>query len=473
MGYPLRNRLIVFDKSSSTAYLWNNDIDKIKGIMRYRAKYKPEQIFSVINKYAREMRSMTNYLKKVANKKITSLPNEELINILLNYLEKLYRCNYGPMAWMVDKSITPLITDYLKNKITNEDRFKEAMRVLLISDVKSILLKEKKAFLELALVAWETKELRAEVNNKRGFILLSKKILAHPKLHQLLKKHHQAFCWIPVYWSLDEPYSLNHFAKSLASLMNERNPNETRRDLKELKSISRTLRDKRTKLLRQAKLPKLIERYACIVREFSRIKTIHPDDLSYTQYLLLNIYKEIARRAKMPFDDFRYLTIDEILNFLKIKKLLRKKQIMTRKSFCILLLRDGSMSISEGQNARKVYKQELKIVKEKKQSILRGFPASQGVVKGKVTIITKLTDLRKMKAGNILVASQTNPNYLVAMKKAAAFVTDEGGITSHAAIVSRELGIPCVIGTKIATQVLKDGDFVEVDADKGIVRKIK
>ena len=59
------------------------------------------------------------------------------------------------------------------------------------------------------------------------------------------------------------------------------------------------------------------------------------------------------------------------------------------------------------------------------------------------------------------------------MKKAAAIVTDEGGITSHAAIVSRELGIPCVIGTKFATKVFKDGDLIEVDADKGIVRKIK
>tara|TARA_Y100000310_G_scaffold338021_1_gene426573 strand:- start:1597 stop:1776 length:180 start_codon:yes stop_codon:yes gene_type:complete len=59
------------------------------------------------------------------------------------------------------------------------------------------------------------------------------------------------------------------------------------------------------------------------------------------------------------------------------------------------------------------------------------------------------------------------------MKKAAAFVTDEGGVTCHAAIVSREMKKPCIIGTKIATKVLKDNDLVEVDANKGIVRKIK
>ena len=66
----------------------------------------------------------------------------------------------------------------------------------------------------------------------------------------------------------------------------------------------------------------------------------------------------------------------------------------------------------------------------------------------------------------------TFPNFISAMEKAAAFVTDEGGILCHAAIVAREMKKPCIIGTKIATQVLKDGELVEVDASKGIVRKL-
>ena len=75
------------------------------------------------------------------------------------------------------------------------------------------------------------------------------------------------------------------------------------------------------------------------------------------------------------------------------------------------------------------------------------------------------------KKGQILVSGKTNPNLIAAMKRAAAIVTDQGGLTSHAAIVSRELKIPCVVGTKIATEVLKNGDQVEVDANQGIVRK--
>ena len=67
----------------------------------------------------------------------------------------------------------------------------------------------------------------------------------------------------------------------------------------------------------------------------------------------------------------------------------------------------------------------------------------------------------------------TFPNFIPAMEKAAAFVTDEGGILCHAAIVARELKKPCVVGTNISTQILKDGDMIEVDADNGVVRILK
>ena len=77
-----------------------------------------------------------------------------------------------------------------------------------------------------------------------------------------------------------------------------------------------------------------------------------------------------------------------------------------------------------------------------------------------------------MKKGEILVSSMTHPDYSIGFQKAKAIITDEGGVSSHAAIVAREMKIPCIIGTKIATRALKDGDRVEVDANKGVIRKI-
>ena len=87
-------------------------------------------------------------------------------------------------------------------------------------------------------------------------------------------------------------------------------------------------------------------------------------------------------------------------------------------------------------------------------------------------MILSYHDIKRVQEGDILVTNTTHPNYLPAMQKAAAFVTNEGGIISHAAIVARELKKPCIVGTKIATQLLKDGDMVEVDADKGMVKKL-
>jgi pyruvate,water dikinase len=78
----------------------------------------------------------------------------------------------------------------------------------------------------------------------------------------------------------------------------------------------------------------------------------------------------------------------------------------------------------------------------------------------------------KMNQGDILVAQTTSPEYMALCKLAGAIVTDQGGMLSHAAIVSRELGIPCIVGTKTATKIFKDGDMLEVDANFGVVKKI-
>src|SRR3989344_7699450 len=103
-------------------------------------------------------------------------------------------------------------------------------------------------------------------------------------------------------------------------------------------------------------------------------------------------------------------------------------------------------------------------------SEIKGSCASRGKVTGAVIVIYGKKDLARVTSNSILVTEMTSPDYVPYLKKVAAIVTDEGGVNCHAAIVSREMNIPCIIGTKIATQVLKDDDRVEVDADNGIVK---
>ncbi len=115
---------------------------------------------------------------------------------------------------------------------------------------------------------------------------------------------------------------------------------------------------------------------------------------------------------------------------------------------------------------------ELEEIQVKKTDEIKGRPAYTGKAIGPVKIIKIKADTTKILPGDIMVTEMTNPDYVPFMKIAAAIITDEGGATCHAAIASRELKVPCIVGTRVATKVLKDGDMVEVDAEKGIVRII-
>lgn len=106
---------------------------------------------------------------------------------------------------------------------------------------------------------------------------------------------------------------------------------------------------------------------------------------------------------------------------------------------------------------------------ESQALILKGIAASQGQAEGVVKIVWTIKDNAKFNEGDVLVTKMTEPSMVPVMIKAAAIITDIGGLTSHAAIVSREMGTPCVVATKDATTVLKDGQKVRVDGTKGEV----
>lgn len=103
---------------------------------------------------------------------------------------------------------------------------------------------------------------------------------------------------------------------------------------------------------------------------------------------------------------------------------------------------------------------------------LKGIIASKGKARGKVNVVLNPETTKRFKKGEILVTTMTSPKFTVFLKSTSAIVTDGGGVLCHAAIVAREMKVPCIVGTKIATKVLKDGDLVEVDANNGIVRKL-
>jgi len=154
------------------------------------------------------------------------------------------------------------------------------------------------------------------------------------------------------------------------------------------------------------------------------------------------------------------------------KKLPSEKILQERRQGCAIFFGKGKIeSILSGKDLAQL--SSVFASDQKSAKVITGQSAFKGKARGTVRIIFDPAQVKIFNKGDILVAPWTRPEYLPIMKKAAAFITDGGGILSHAAIVARELKKPCVIATKQATKWLKDGDEVEVDATKGTVRKIK
>jgi phosphoenolpyruvate synthase/pyruvate phosphate dikinase len=180
----------------------------------------------------------------------------------------------------------------------------------------------------------------------------------------------------------------------------------------------------------------------------------------------------VAERLGLNMEEAKYTYIDELPGMLSDRAKVDRGALQERKSFVLVINTLEGYQMVMGNDAKQVFEAVFK-AKDIPQDEIKGTIASAGKARGRVKIIRKIHDMVNMAQGDVLVASMTRPEMLPAMKKAAAIVTDEGGVTCHAAIVSRELGIPCIIGTKIATNAFKDGDEVEVDAGAGMVRIIR
>lgn len=172
-----------------------------------------------------------------------------------------------------------------------------------------------------------------------------------------------------------------------------------------------------------------------------------------------------------PCSDIDYCTLSELIS----DGVAEPTKIDERKKFFVMLASKAVSNIYTGAQARNVLRAEgfvrQKIIIHK---VVKGLPAYRGRVTGEVVYIRNINDFKiKNVAGKILVAADTIIEYIPYLKKIKAIVTDGGGLTSHPAIVGRELKIPCVVSAKNATKSFKDGDIVEVDANKGIIKVIQ
>ncbi len=192
-------------------------------------------------------------------------------------------------------------------------------------------------------------------------------------------------------------------------------------------------------------------------------------------YYARTLYQEISRELGIAYSQTYSLLRNEIVNGLKNGKVNEIEATKRISDNYFLYRKDGKTTCVSGKEADA--KAESMGIKATETTIhpsnFKGIAASKGIACGKVRKIKVAAHLHRVQQGEILVAITTSPNYINAMNLAGAIVTDEGGLTSHAAIVSRELKKPCIVGTKIATRVLNDGDVIEVNGETGEVKIIQ
>jgi len=283
----------------------------------------------------------------------------------------------------------------------------------------------------------------------------------------LIKQHVKKWWWKDLGWGQFEP--LNE--KTLRQMLTKAKETE---QLKQ--KFLKDTRETKNRIMRKKELCKALPlELKNFLRMFEVLAILHDKRKEVQMKMmsaLLKIGRIIVNNHSLPSGAIFLLTPDEVIGLTQGIKPANKIFTDRQNYYWCYSIKQETKIIS-GAKALKVINQSGIYAQPTKSTIVQGVIASGGKVVGPARVGMNPKDLIKnIKPGEILITGMTSPDYVPAMKKASAVVTDEGGITCHAAIVSRELGIPCIINTKIATRLFKTGDLIEVNANHGWIRKL-
>src|SRR3989338_4519092 len=383
---------------------------------------------SVINQWRRvwqgENKNYVTLVKCIQETDLALLDEKEFIQLFKSFCQAYYKVEYLPLS---NEFFIPYTDQLLKELMFKYPKYSEAIAGLVMPKKKSFMQKEEQELLVL-------------------------KKLPKSKQKQALKKHAEKWYFITSGYDGAHTPSISELKHKMAGLkLKKQNMVE--------KKLPASILDHKTKVIL-----KLTKKIADWKDERKRNNLIG-------SFFLDKFAREFSRRYNLPWRLVRYAIPAE---FMEIKQGGQKfKNMLTKRAATGVAWGMSGFKYS-GIFMGRQYEEIKKSITGLKQNeeILTGIAACPGKAFGKVHIIHNPTK-EKIKAGEILVTSMTRPEFVPLIKKARAVLCDEGGLLSHAAIISRELHIPCIVGMRHAMASLKDGDLVEVDANKGIVKKLK
>jgi len=417
--------------------------------LKYFKKY-----FLDLKNYKLHWRKWENWIKQYEKtaKKLEKLNFNKLTDKeMYSYLDSFYKLNIN--FWLIVQ--VPEVANwggehFLRKKLQKyKDKAEEYLEILSSPVKFSFFQQEELDLLELASIKKEKE---------------SKK---------MIKEHAKKYCWLLNSYGGNRILKPKYFESRLKELLKEKKAETL------ISKIREVIKNNRRRKMGLIKKLKSSEEIVLIAEQLSQ--SIWWQDLRKGYIWRMNYFwdkflKEICLRKKWNFNEILYCQYSDLADIAKGRRV-DKKEILKRKNYYAIYFNGNRIQhFSDEKFIKKLFDLYSEVKISEKEEI-KGLVVSKGkdaIVKGRVKIIENpFKDNKKMQKGDILVAGMTSPEYIVVMKKAKAIITDHGGMTSHAAIVSRELGVLCIVNTKIATKVLKDGDLIEVDAEKGVIRKIK
>ena len=284
-----------------------------------------------------------------------------------------------------------------------------------------------------------------------------------------IKLHAKKFCWMKNPGYFEEYYTEAHYAHQMKELLTK----NSEKEIKEIESHQKEKEKRFNELLTLTKNDPALQTLIKTANEAVYFRS-HRTEIYYSSPIYLaELFKAIAQKLGLKdYRDLLYLYADEIIPLLETGKKAPSELIAQRKIAYAVIPDGATYSSIEGKAALELAEKLQLRGAHENTGIVHGQSAYMGKVRGIAVVVHHVGELNKVKKRMILVAHATNVNFVPALKLVSGIVTEEGGILSHASIISRELKIPAVIGTKHATKTFKDGEMIEVDANKGIVRRI-
>jgi phosphohistidine swiveling domain-containing protein len=469
------------DYEYKTLYYFDNtvaysgeDLDNFFNLVRKKLDKDKEYLFNFSDRVNKLAGSLLDYSSKIRRmKKLRDRSDSELAEIFSKYIKKVIAV--FPLLLIIipiEIIIVGELEKYVREKLKKQkrlDRFEEYIQMLTQRSVKETFFQED--YRNLLKIG---KEIQGDSSLKKKFSESSPSEFIdflkknRKALYNKIVNHNSEYSWINMYMFRRNPFTLVELIKRLKDILNKDCDNT----LKELNKKRKKTRSKFEEAIEDLEIKGDLKRKVEVLPEYVYLRTFRLDIFTLSAYCVRNFLLEIGARLKLNYGELVHLAYWEIRDALLGKSKVPMNLIEKRMKRYAAILFGGEFRIIVDKDELDYLQEE----KEKKKVVdvleIKGNVACKGKVKGPVKVVMHPTQITKVEKGDILVAPMTSPDFVIGMLKAIAIITDHGGITCHAAIVSRELNIPCVIATKIATKVLKDGDVVEVDAYNGIVKKI-